>query len=100
MAPYVREEHVLPRQGGLYAPLHVLLEGAQACLIAGLRQRVGRPLILRLLHDGTAATCTYAGTQRAAVIQLGTLLGIGFPPPYPLPIAVRQDLTVEEGIAL
>jgi hypothetical protein len=33
-----------------------------------------------LIHDGTAAARAYAGEMRAAVITLGTALGVGFPP--------------------
>ena len=34
---------------------------------------------ITLLHDGTAAAAAYAGQQSAAVIMMGTALGVGFP---------------------
>jgi len=34
------------------------------------------------LHDGTAAARAYAGEANAAVITLGTALGVGFPSRY------------------
>lgn len=37
-------------------------------------------LDVRLLHDGTAAASAMAGEAHAAVITLGTALGVGFPP--------------------
>jgi hypothetical protein len=33
------------------------------------------------LHDGTAAAHIYAGSTNAAVIVMGTAMGLGFPPP-------------------
>jgi hypothetical protein len=33
------------------------------------------------MHDGTSAAAAYAGAPHAAVIMMGTAMGIGFPPP-------------------
>lgn len=83
MASYMCDGHPMPRQGGLYAGLHALPENAQGWLSRRLSERVGRPLAVSLLHDGTAAARVYAGTERAAVITLGTALGAGFVPREP-----------------
>jgi hypothetical protein len=41
---------------------------------------IGRSLTMRLLHDGSAAAQALAGKEHAAVMMLGTALGVGFPP--------------------
>jgi len=42
-------------------------------------QQLGRPVAVHLTHDGTAAGQAFAGDPDAAVIMLGTSLGVGFP---------------------
>jgi len=83
VAAYVRDGHPLPRQGGqlgMYAQLHLLPENASRWLARRLGERVGQAVEVALVHDGMAAARTYAGEERAAVILLGTSLGVGFPP--------------------
>ncbi len=41
---------------------------------------VALPPEVALLHDGTAAALACAGEERAAVITMGTALGVGFSP--------------------
>ena len=41
-----------------------------------LQQKIG----IELIHDGTAAATVHAGREKAAVIVMGTSLGIGLPP--------------------
>jgi hypothetical protein len=49
--------------------------------IAGeLSQELHQKIELDLIHDGTAAALVHAGRNQAAVIVLGTSLGIGLPP--------------------
>jgi hypothetical protein len=81
LASYVRDGHPLPRQGGAYTNLSALPQPAAGVLSQLLADRIGHEVALTLLHDGTAAARTYAGTPHAAVLMLGTGLGIGFPPP-------------------
>ncbi|MEO8611807.1 MAG: hypothetical protein ABI690_28165 [Chloroflexota bacterium] len=69
------------RQGGAYAALRTLSPNVQDTLSASLAARIGSPINIQFLHDGSAAACTYAGIPNAAVIMFGTALGIGFPPP-------------------
>jgi hypothetical protein len=81
IASYVRDGRPLPRQGGAYPQLLRLSEDVEGWLSDHLSEAVGKPMSVRLLHDGTAAARAMAGQSDAAVITLGTALGIGFPPP-------------------
>jgi hypothetical protein len=64
----------------LYSPLRTL---APAELVQGVRQRVDKPVEgVRFSHDGTLAGAgVLSAAPGAAVIMLGTALGIGFVPP-------------------
>ncbi len=79
VASYVVDNHPLPRQGGAYAALHAVTDNLGQWLSAAVSARLNRSIQVILLHDGTAAAQTYAGTQHAAVITMGTALGVGFP---------------------
>ena len=81
VASYVRDGQPLPRQGGLYAALLSLSDNLASWLSDQVSDRVGQPVEVVLFHDGTAAGRAYAGEEHAAVITLGTALGVGFPPP-------------------
>jgi hypothetical protein len=72
---YVAAEH--PRD--IYSAV-LELEGEADWLSADVSKRVGRRITVRLSHDGTAAARVLAGQPNAAVIMLGTWLGVGFPP--------------------
>ena len=80
LAAYVRDGHPLPRQGSAYSALHALPENAASALSRRVSALVDRPLEVSLLHDGSAAACARAGASHAAVILLGTALGVGFVP--------------------
>jgi hypothetical protein len=81
LAAYVRDGQPLPRQGGAYATLHRLSANLGQWLSCRVSERAGHPLEVVLLHDGSAAAQVYAGEALAAVLLLGTALGVGFPPP-------------------
>ena len=81
LASYVHNGQPIPRQGGIYSYLHVLSPTLADWLSARLSARTGRDLKVSLVHDGTAAARAYAGEEHAAVVTLGTALGVGFPPP-------------------
>ena len=81
LASYVRDGHPLLRQSGRYSDLCALPQPAARVLSRLLAERIGQEVAITLLHDGTAAARAYAGTPHAAVIMLGTALGVGFPPP-------------------
>lgn len=67
---------------GPYASIHATAQepGADQLVADALSRRLGRPIAVRLVHDGTAASLAHAGTPNQAVIMLGTALGVGFPP--------------------
>lgn len=81
VAAYMVDGQPLLSQRGAYMHLAHLSPNAAADLAQRLGERLGHPVTLQLLHDGTAAATTYAGEEKAAVIMIGTALGIGFPPP-------------------
>jgi hypothetical protein len=86
VAAYVREGQLLGN--GLYANLSTLVDDVRPLLAEAVRPllaeavgaRTGRTVKVHLIHDGTAACAVYAGTSDAAVMLIGTALGIGFPP--------------------
>jgi hypothetical protein len=49
-------------------------------LAEAVTDHTGRPCRVHMIHDGTAAAAAFAGRPAAAVIALGTALGVGFPP--------------------
>jgi hypothetical protein len=93
LACYLHEGQPYLSEGGCYGRLQGLADNLQAHLADQISQRLGCPVYLRLLHDGSAAAAAYAGVENAAVIVLGTALGIGFPPSE---VGLRP-LHVEEG---
>jgi hypothetical protein len=79
VASYVRGGQLLS-SGGLYASLDALADDVRPLLADAVFAQTGRALRVHLIHDGTAACALYAGVPNAAVIVVGTALGIGFPP--------------------
>jgi len=80
IASYVVDGQPAAYDRGVYAQLHTISDNLGRWLSQHVGERVERPVEIGLLHDGTAAARTYAGTAHAAVIMLGTALGVGFPP--------------------
>jgi len=78
VAAYVRDGRLLGN--GLYANLSRLSDDARPLLAQAVKARSGRVVQIHLIHDGTAACAVHAGEPGAAVIIVGTALGIGFPP--------------------
>lgn len=78
VAAYVQGGQLLGK--GLYANLNELADDARPLLAEAVRGRTGGAVRVHMIHDGTAASAVYAGTPNAAVILLGTAVGIGFPP--------------------
>lgn len=65
---------------GDFNSLMQLAPDARALLAGALADRTGAAHRIRLIHDGTAAAAVFAGQPHAAVIALGSALGVGFPP--------------------
>jgi hypothetical protein len=80
IASYVVDGQPAVYDRGIYAQLRLISDNLGRWLSRRVGERVRHPVEISLLHDGTAAARTYAGTAHAAVIMLGTALGIGFPP--------------------
>jgi hypothetical protein len=80
VAAYIQDGHPLSAQGGAYMQLRHVTDHVQTALARQLSARLGEAVDVSLFHDGTAAAATYAGTRDAAIIMVGTALGIGFPP--------------------
>lgn len=81
IAAYTRGGHPLEAQRGLYMHLRHATANLQRELARRLHTQLGEPLAVTLIGDGRAAAHAYAGASHAAVIMLGTAMGIGFPPP-------------------
>jgi hypothetical protein len=79
LAAYVRDGHPMVAHAGGYYQVSFVTDNLQAELGRRVSKQLGMPLSVKLLHDGSAAAAAYAGQQRAAVIVMGTALGIGFP---------------------
>jgi hypothetical protein len=80
IASYLHDGQPLARQGGPYSYLAAIAPRLSDWLAARLSEQLGYPLAVTLIHDGTAAARAHAGEPDAAVILLGTALGIGCPP--------------------
>ena len=80
VAAYMQDGHPLSAQGGAYMQLRHVTDHVQTALARQVSVRLGEAADVSLFHDGTAAAAAYAGARDAAIIMVGTALGIGFPP--------------------
>jgi hypothetical protein len=94
IASYVANNHPLTRPGGPDAQVPILRGNLSHSLAQSIRRQVGQAIAVELIHDGSAAARVYAGEPDAAVIMLGTALGIGFPPSAELLRPVHPRFTV------
>jgi hypothetical protein len=76
VAAYVKDGHPLT---GAYGTASHITGSLEAELGLRVSTELGTSIRIRLLHDGTAAAAAYAGQENAAVIMMGTALGVGFP---------------------
>ena len=63
---------------GGYAEPHILSDHLDIWLSHQVSQRLGQAMTVHLVHDGTAAAKACAEVPHAAVITLGTAIGVGF----------------------
>jgi len=64
-----------------YGRLNSLSANLCDLLSEAVSEQLGYPItVASFVHDGTAAATAYAGLSNAAVITIGTALGMGFPP--------------------
>jgi hypothetical protein len=79
LATYLFRGQPCQPQDSCYGRLAYLSSDLPAYLATCLSKRLGRRFRFSLLHDGSAAASVYAGRPDAAVIVLGTAMGVGFP---------------------
>jgi hypothetical protein len=94
VAAYVQDGHPLPAQHGAYVQLRHITDNLQIELAQRLGAELGEAVGVSLVHDGTAAATTYAGVTNAAVITVGTALGVGFPPAADGLMALNTHLAI------
>jgi hypothetical protein len=95
IASYVVDGQPALYDRGAFGRSRLLPERAGEWLAHHTSERVGTLVNVELLHDGSAAARTYAGAEQAAVIMLGSGIGIGFPPGAEglCPLAAGFDVT-------
>jgi hypothetical protein len=81
VAAYVDDGEPVRLDRGAYTSLHRLAPDTRAWFNARIREAVGRPVEIEFVHDGGVAACALAGRPNAAVLMLGSWLGVGFVPP-------------------
>lgn len=81
LACYLPGGHPSPTEMGCYGSLQLLCNHLETFMRDKIAARLNVAPPFVLMHDGTAAATTYAGSGDAAVITLGTAIGVGFPPP-------------------
>jgi hypothetical protein len=77
---YVEEGEPVRMDRGPYTWLHRLSPDIRAWFSARIQEAVGRPVEIEFLHDCDVAACALAGRPNAAVLMLGTGLGVGLVP--------------------
>jgi len=78
IASYVMDGKIYDARSG-YAKLCTLSDNYAGYLAASLELRLDRSIMIRLIHDGTAAALYYKGAKNAVCITAGTAFGVGFP---------------------
>lgn len=78
IASYVKDGKIYEARSG-YAKLCTLSDNYAGFLAASLELKLDRSIMVKLVHDGTAAALYYKGAETAVCITAGTALGVGFP---------------------
>jgi hypothetical protein len=71
------------------------LDGSADWLSEAVSKQAGERIEVKLVHDGTAAARVLAGERDAAVIMLGTWLGVGLAPPADAVLRLSPGFVVE-----
>jgi hypothetical protein len=79
MACNLYKGHPGPEEWGCYGRLQELTPNLQNLLATQLEQITGKSLPLHLIQDAKAAALSQRGAKHAAVITLGSAIGVGFP---------------------
>lgn len=78
IASYVMDGKIYDARSG-YAKLCTLSDNYAGYLAASLELKLDRSIMVKLVHDGTAAALYYKGAKNAVCITAGTAFGVGFP---------------------
>lgn len=78
IASYVMDGKIHDARSG-YAKLCTLSHNYAGYLASALEDRLQRGIIIKLVHDGTAAALFYKGVKNSVCITAGTAFGVGFP---------------------
>ena len=78
IASYVMDGKIYDARSG-YAKLCTLSDNYAGYLAASLELKLDRSVMVKLVHDGTAAALYYKGVENAVCITAGTAFGVGFP---------------------
>lgn len=78
IASYVMDGKIYDARSG-YAKLCTLSDNYAGYLAACLEMKLDRRIMIKLIHDGTAAALYYKGAKNAVCITAGTAFGVGFP---------------------
>lgn len=70
-------------QRGVYMLMSHLGDNVPQLLSNAVSKRLGKPITVKLIHDGTAAATFFSPLENAAIITLGTAIGSGYPVPRP-----------------
>jgi hypothetical protein len=84
VAAYVEDGEPVRMDRGAYTSLHRLSPDIRAWFCAQIGAAVGTPrgaVEIEFVHDCDVAACALAGRPNAAVLMLGSALGVGFVPP-------------------
>ncbi len=81
LAAYVQDGKPLDLERGGYYALNKLSSDISGWFSEQVSRASGHAVEVEFLHDCDAAAVALAGRQRAAVVMLGSALGVGFVPP-------------------
>lgn len=96
IASYIDCGQIADRQGGKYTLLRQMTDNAERTFTSVLSAQLHAPIEVVLLHDGTAAAAAYADEPDAAVVTIGTALGVGFPPPADQLRGMRRPVKISD----
>jgi len=81
VAAYVKGGQPLKINRDAYTSLYLVAPDMRDWFARNIQEACGQAVQVEFVHDGDAAACALAGEGQAAVIMLGSALGIGFVPP-------------------
>ena len=95
VAAYVEDGEPVRIDRGAYTWLHHLSSDIRAWFNDRVGEAVDRPVEIEFVHDCDVAACALAGRPNAAVLMLGSALGVGFVPPAEGYRPLAEQFTLE-----